>query len=397
MKPRTVVLAVSALSLVGATGLLIAGPLNPPAGSVTSTYKTLGEVEPRIAISANNTPGDADSVFRITQPGSYYLTGNITGVVGKHGIEIVSSEVTLDLNGFDLAGIAGMGNFDGVSATGASLTGIAVLNGSIRNWGSDGINLGSQNVSASRVQGVRASGNFGYGIYAGLNSTISGCSAVGGQAGISARDGSTISDCSAKGASSFGIYGSSGCTLSHCSAYLNTGIGIFAGNGGILANCTAFNNTGIGIASNPGCTLTGCSAYFNTGDGINVDTGSTVIDCTVRQNTLDGIRCTTACTIRGNTCSANGIGDGAGIHATGDDNRIEGNTCIGADRGIHVAFAGNIIVRNACSGNTIDWAIVANNVLGPILDRRAPGSAGVNGFSAPSSLGSTDSNANYSY
>ena len=109
---RTPLLATAALTLAAA-GLLFAGPLDPPAGPVTSTYKTLTEVEPRIAISATNTPGDADSVFKITQPGSYYLTGNITGVVGKHGIEIAVSGVTLDLGGFDLVGVPGMGAFVG--------------------------------------------------------------------------------------------------------------------------------------------------------------------------------------------------------------------------------------------------------------------------------------------
>jgi len=99
-----------------------------------------------------------------------------------------------------------------------------------------------------------------------------------------------------------------------------------------------------------------------------------------------------------NMCSFNGNGgDGAGIHATGSDNRIEGNNCTGADRGIDVDVAGNIIIKNTCSGNAIDWTIVANNVVGPILDRRAPASAAINGFSAPSSLGSTDPNANFSY
>ena len=55
--------------------------------------------EPRIAINTASTPGDADSVFRITQPGSYYLTGNTSGVAAKHGIEIDASDVTLDLMG----------------------------------------------------------------------------------------------------------------------------------------------------------------------------------------------------------------------------------------------------------------------------------------------------------
>ncbi|HRJ49801.1 MAG TPA: hypothetical protein PKU91_04675, partial [Phycisphaerales bacterium] len=88
---------------------------------------------------------------------------------------------------------------------------------------------------------------------------------------------------------------------------------------------------------------------------------------------------------------------GANIHATGNDNRIEGNNCILADRGIDVDAAGNIIVRNTCSGNTVNWDIVANNVVGPILDRTAPASAAISGNSAPDSTGSTHPNANFTY
>src|SRR5438093_7800183 len=99
--------SLSALALIAAAGVLYGGPLDPPAGPVTSTYKTLTEVEPRTAVNAVNTPGDFNSLFKISQPGSYYLTGNITGVASKHGIEIVASGVTLDLNGFDLLGAPG--------------------------------------------------------------------------------------------------------------------------------------------------------------------------------------------------------------------------------------------------------------------------------------------------
>src|SRR6185436_1945782 len=98
------------------SALAFGGDLNPPAGPVGPTMKPLSEIEPRIAISALTTPGDADSLFRITQPGSYYLTGNVTGVSGKSGIGIASSGVTLDLSGFELLGVAGSAN--GIFTTG---------------------------------------------------------------------------------------------------------------------------------------------------------------------------------------------------------------------------------------------------------------------------------------
>jgi len=84
MNRNTRIVALGLAVVVAATGgTASAGDLNPPPGPVAPTMKSLSEVEPRIAINATNTPGDADSLFKITQPGSYYLTGNITGVAGK--------------------------------------------------------------------------------------------------------------------------------------------------------------------------------------------------------------------------------------------------------------------------------------------------------------------------
>jgi len=435
---RTRIITAAALTLVAA-GLLLAGPLDPPAGPVTSTYKTLTEVEPRIAINATNTPGDANSLFKITQRGSYYLTGNITGVAGRHGIEIAANGVTLDLMGFDLVGSAEVAALDGVSLGVGNLANITIRNGSVRDWGDEGVDLESSINSA--VIDVRASGNAGNGISTGRGSTTTGCSAyANGGNGIYTSSGSTISNCNARSNTANGIVGESGSTITGCSAYINTGSGISTGSdstitgctasfntgsgivagegstitgctvsnntdngistsfGCTISNCTANNNTGNGISANNGSTISNCTARSNTLDGISAGIGSTISNCTARLNTRDGIRVTSGCVVLANTCTQNGnSGDGAGIHATGSDNRIEGNNCTFADRGIDVDFVSNIIIKNTCSDNTINWVIAANNVVGPILDRRAPASAAINGFSAPSSLGTTDPNANFSY
>ncbi|MFT3684265.1 MAG: hypothetical protein QM783_04950 [Phycisphaerales bacterium] len=125
--------AVFAALLLVSAAFVVAGPLDPPAGPVAPTAKPLVEIEPRTALSQANTPGDADSVFRITQPGSYYLTGNVTGASGKMGIEIAAGGVTVDLCGFTLAGVPGSlnGVFD------ASITGTTLKNGTISDWGGE--------------------------------------------------------------------------------------------------------------------------------------------------------------------------------------------------------------------------------------------------------------------
>ena len=387
----------AAVLLVGAW-LTSAGDLNPPAGPVAPTMKTLVEVEPRTAINAANTPGDADSLFKISQRGSYYLTGNITGVVGKHGIEIAASGVTLDLNGFDLVGVAG--SLDGVSATVISLTSIALVNGSVRNWAVDGVDLRSFGAANCRVADLLAGGNTGSGIKVGHVCTLSNCSAYQNTGnGITTSNGCTVSNCSAYQNAAIGISTNTGCTVTNCLAYVNNGSGISTDDGCTISNCTAVFNTGNGISTlEGGCTVSNCSAAYNTGNGISTSDFCTVADCTARGNALDGIRCPSGCVIRGNTCASNGSGgDGAGIHATSSDNRIEGNNCTGADRGIEIDVGGNIIVRNTCATNIIDWDIFDNNVVGPIIDRRAPASSSIFGFSYAGSLGSADANANFSY
>jgi len=378
---RTRIIAAAALTLTAA-GLLFAGPLDPPAGPVTSTYKTLTEVEPRTAINLTNTPGDADSLFKITQPGSYYLTGNITGVAGRHGIEIAASGVTLDLMGFDLVGSAEVAALDGVSATVLNLTNITIRNGSVRGWGGDGVDVG--NSSNNLLDGLRASGNNGNGIAIGTGSTISGCLAYNNTA--------------------IGIWAVAGSTMTGCTAYSNNGNGIFAGSGSTVTGCTAYLNgelffTANGIRAGSGSTVTGCTAHSNTGDGIFASSGSTVTGCTARLNNGDGIQVDGDCRVTDNTCESNGFGagSGAGIFAPGGDNRIEGNHCTDNDRGIDVDVAGNIIIRNTCASNAINWMIAANNYYGPIINRTGVVTAVVNGSAAAGTLATTDPNANFTY
>jgi len=404
--------------VLGGAAIAYAGGLSPPVGPIAPTMKSLAEVEARTAINATNTPGDADSLFKITQPGAYYLTGNVQGIAAKHGIEIAASGVTLDLNGFDLLGAAG--SLDGVSATLAGLTNIAVVNGSVRNWGGDGIDLSTVSAVNCRLSDVLASGNAGMGIRVSSGCTLTSCSArSNGGSGINTTDTCALATCSASYNTGNGINSGSACAISNCTAignalggiragtgcsvlngvaYLNGGVGLSASIGSTVSNCSAYQNTGNGISTSTGCSVSNCSAYLNTLSGISSSDACTIADCTSEFNTLVGIVCASSCLIRDNTCASNGNGgDGAGINAQGADNRIEGNNCTGADRGIDVDSPGNVVIRNTCSGNTIDWAIQANNVCGPIIDRRAPASAAISGFSAASSLGSTDPNANFSY
>lgn len=135
------------------------GPLDPPAAP-GSTMKTLEQVEPRTPISS--------LPYTISQSGSYYLTGDLTGVSGQPGISVTASDVTIDLNGFTLIGVPG--STDGISAA-AGPNRIAVLNGRVRNWGAHGVNL--QHAHDGRYERLQTSDNVWVGIYAGSGSIIS--------------------------------------------------------------------------------------------------------------------------------------------------------------------------------------------------------------------------------
>ena len=113
----------------------------------------------------------------------------------------------------------------------------------------------------------------------------------------------------------------------------------------------------------------------------------------------DGIRVTGTCIIRDNLSESNGstTGDGAGIHTTGTDNRIEGNSVMLNDRGIDVDTFGSLIIKNSASGNTTDYEIAGSNRYSPILFIPVAGTAGVSGNSAAGTLTSADPWANFSH
>ena len=95
----------SMLSLVTAFAAAApAGELDPPIGPVSPTMKPLDLVEARTALTPGTTPGDANNIYIITQPGSYYLIDNLTENQGENGILVQASNVQIDLNGFRIRG-----------------------------------------------------------------------------------------------------------------------------------------------------------------------------------------------------------------------------------------------------------------------------------------------------
>lgn len=317
-----VVLRASALVLVAAAAAM-GGPLDPPPGPVSPTPGP----EPRIAINDLNTPGDGNSVFRIAQPGSYYLTGSVTAsAFGESAIEVAVGNVTIDLNGFELLSTTTV-TVSGVVAQ-SSTSSIVVHNGTARGWGQIGIDLFS--TEACAVRNVTVLDTIQIGIRGGTSCQIERCTVVGSNIGMQAASASTFRDCIAREA------GTDGFSL---------------GQGSVVINCVAASNgqDGFEIGLSSGVTITGCSAFQNGGSGI---------------------RCGADNIVRGNACTGNGQTaiNGAGIATAQAGSMIEDNIVSGNDTGLLITGTTNVIRRNTARGNpTAEYTIGAGNAAGPIL------------------------------
>jgi hypothetical protein len=346
MKTKRLTPTIALLLLAGAAAL--AGPLNPPAGPVTSSYKTLTDVEPRIALNAANTPGDSNAIYVISQPGSYYLTGNLSVPVSMNGIRIACNSVTIDLNGFQIHG--DNGSSSGV-ALAAFYDGIAVKNGSVEHLGSCGLDLSM--AWGARVSNVMANQN-GTGIKV-LDGVVDGCTATWN---------------SADGFVATSAYG----TFTHCTATYNTSHGFSSTGGSLFENCTANENQGQGFTVGQDSTVRNCIAVRNVQQGIVATLRSVIVDNQVHWN--------------GNSTLA-------GIWMMDDHNDCEGNDVTANGYGIYAGGATNTIVRNRVGANTTNFYIVAGNHVGAIVTMST--NAALISGSTGGGLGTTDPLANLVY
>jgi len=172
--------ALAGVGVVGLVGgaVVLAGDIDPPAGPVGPTMKTLEEVEPRTAIH------QADVPVMIVEPGSYYLAENLTFPAATSGfvISITVDDVTLDLNGFTIDGQDSMGSPDFVIGIGASGDDAVIRNGAIVN-AAIGITAQSERrVSMDALRVVPTED--GTGIETSNQGTVTNCEVIGGAIGV---------------------------------------------------------------------------------------------------------------------------------------------------------------------------------------------------------------------
>jgi hypothetical protein len=104
--------------------------------------------------------------YKITQSGSYKLSGNLVVPAGTDGIDILADNVTLDLNGFNIGStysctydntsVPCTGSTSGTGVYSVEHYNVSVTDGSITGFGSAGVDLYG---SGEIIEGVRASQN----------------------------------------------------------------------------------------------------------------------------------------------------------------------------------------------------------------------------------------------
>jgi hypothetical protein len=204
--------------------------------------------------------------YKILQPGSYKLSGNlVVTTIGTDAIEIDSDNVTLDLNGF---AIIGSGTCTGSPLQCTTQTSRGVLTfgygNTVKNGAVQGFGYGVYVTGSGTVEDVQVKANTLAGIYVAASSgaVLARCTAVlNGQRGIFAVN-AAISDsvANANGVDGFDVTAS---TLIHIVANSNGGIGVNSTDGSVVGSSLMISNpggdlVGLGSQHNNSCTAGSC-------------------------------------------------------------------------------------------------------------------------------------------
>jgi parallel beta-helix repeat protein len=293
----------------------------------------------------------AYSPYTINNPGSYIVVKDLTTALNLDGIDINTSNVTIDLNGHTLYGgvtSAGAGTgINDISASGAN--NVAIYNGTVVN-SFIGIDLSGLN---PRIERVNVSNNE-YGIYLYNSGMIENCNiSNNGVYGIYLNEhGASVFDCNITSNQNTGIRCfNCGGNFRNNSITNNLGDGISGADGALISGNFVSRNQLDGIDGNA-ATIIDNSCFENIGNGIN-SYGSLIKNNTLSSDSI-GISAY-YCKIMDNSCIGNTIGiyDSGQGYNTIQNNTLYNNTSIGINAtGTHNFIAGNQLTNNTLSIST---------------------------------------------
>jgi hypothetical protein len=255
------------------------------------------QINAACAVETGCFTGDAAGYpVTIGTAGSYVLTGNLTlSDSATHAIQVNANNVSIDLNGFTISGIAtcsgsptscsGAGSGRGVTAFSELVKGLRVHGGTITRMGDDGVFVGNY----GRVEDVLSHGNAGDGIEGASGSHVLRCKASdNGGRGIHIQSNGIVAD----------------------SVVIFTGAGQAGIGAGISVSVERNRITGAGgdgINAGSRALIRGNGVTSSGGDGIETSFGALVEANTLLNSTLFGLRFTsTESGYTGNVLSLNG-------------------------------------------------------------------------------------------
>lgn len=313
------ILAIAAT--LAASSLSLAGPVTPPADAVGPTMKTLTQIEPRTPVAPGFVATDTSSVFMITEPGSYYLTGPVNAPAGRPAITIWANNVTLDLNGYTVT-------CEGTTtdAIYSGFTNVTIRNGTVIG-GRYGVYLTNTNV---RLEEVR----------------VVGCALDGIRTGAS----SIIRDCIVESSGGTGIQTAGHGRITGCSVRATGATGINAGAHSLVTECTVAATAGDGIVVNSYGRAEMCVVREAGDDGFSLFAGSAVSRCTAHQCNDNGFEAAARVAIESCTAVNNSH---AGFHFSAAGGVIRG--CVASSNGYGIyseTGSGWLLTDNECTSNT---------------------------------------------
>lgn len=326
----------------------IAGDLEPP-GPPSSTMRTLEEVEPRVDVAT--LPGSADAVHVISEPGSYYLTGNIKGQSGKDAIRIECDYVQIDLNGYSVIGVPGSDRGINVILPGE---GIIIRNGIVRDFDQDGIyaaGLGEQGTRAVRLHNL---------VF------------VNNQRGANVGFGALVTDSVAVKNRGTGFFVDGyGATFIRCVSQENLQDGFWGQGRYLVKDSHIHDNGGNGLFSYRELTIKDSRIAHNGSWGIYARWNSHIVGNTFEYNTTGGIYARERALVAENKIAGGTTGI---IIEESTGSVIKDNLFVFQNgTGVQVDSSGNTIRGNDVIGASTPYSIASGNVHGPIVDLSAGG------------------------